>query len=237
MRAELNLKIEEDKQRCMAERGWEYELFPLEEVEKLAGTPVGVDGSGYGFSESVEFGLWFNDENLVEEATANQPNVAYVDSLSSIEQEQWSEAEASCNDTAVSSNQPQRPKIASSDAGFDLEEQLDLLESDIANDPRLAEAWLQWSRCMAGEGFDFQTRESIFEELDRDVIKFDELISAGATELPLDLQSQLKALTDKETTIKLADEICSVPVDEVERIVRFDLEEAFIQRFGLVEDT
>ncbi len=237
VRAEINLKIEEDKQRCMTERGWEYELFPLEEVERLAGTPVGVDGSGYGFSESVEFGLWFNDEELLEEATANQPNVAYVESLTSTEQEQWSEAEASCNEMAVRSNQPERTKVASSDAGFDLEEQLDLLERDIANDPRLAEAWLDWSRCMASEGFDFQNRDAIFDELDSDFIEFDELISAGVTELPLDLQLQLKTFTDKEMTIKLADETCSVPVDEVERFVRFDLEEAFIQRYGLVEDT
>ncbi len=236
-RAETNLRIEEEKQSCMAEEGWEYELFPVEEMERMAGVPVVGNKPGYGYYESVEFALWFNDSEKVEAAIADQPNRTYVESLPEADREQWGNTEAACGMAAVDLYQPERKAVSSSDPGFDLDEQRELLERKIANDPRVAEAWLAWSRCMAAEGFDFQDRESIFGRLDEEVAIFDEVISRGDTELSTDLAERLVALTDKEVAIKVADQSCSTPVTETERLVRVELEEAFIKKFGLKSDT
>ncbi len=232
-RAEENRKIEERAQSCMAKEGWEYEVTPLLDAAMFESVPVIGTKTGYGYYESVDLGLWLNDPAKVEQATAGRPNHDYFESLTPDEREQWFAASSECLEEASLFYAVKPPAIMSSVEGFDLDAELELLDQRIANDPRLVEAWLVWSRCMSGEGFEFENRERIFQQLDRQVEVFDSIVASGATGLPSDLKPKFAAFRDNEVEIKEADLLCADQVENVERVVRIDLELEFIEEFGL----
>lgn len=233
--AAVHRDIQEAVLGCMRASGFEYQPEPFYTGEgDGSGQPVIGSKPGFGYYESVEFALYLNGSDGLIDTEA--PNGEYLDSLDEPTRDAWVETMFACDEEARRVIDPQPVIDSTGGDDFDLGLELGLLEDRIANDPRLATAWIEWSRCMAEQGFRFEHMEAIHQELDARLRPFDDVLLSGASVLPPDLQTELDELTGYELLVHDAEQRCRSTVAETERLVRWELEEDFIEEHGLSVD-
>lgn len=121
-----------------------------------------------------------------------------------------------------------------------LSDEFDELATRISADPRLLEIQTQWSRCMAEEGFDYETAAELQAELRAEFQPiarqlFRSLLGPGATNastspsLTEDQRAEIDALNEKERKLAVANHACGGNDTEEVQAIRARYEGEFIE--------
>ena len=197
-------KVQELIAQCMAREGFEYIPVspPVDDFD--FGTHGDVEQArelGFGVStlfDRTEPPSSDDDDDWVD------PNEEIVESLSESERDAYNEtlhgtvfwsggagfdgdrpAEVDGSDGSEGCSGQALAEVFAVEEQLELLEQLDLesLAERIAADPRLAESYTDWSRCMAGRGYDYENPEALLDTVYGDLEnRFAEIVGpAGGT--------------------------------------------------------
>lgn len=214
------MEREEQIASCMAGEGFEYVPYvprdPVSvtpDVGTLASIPDPdyVRENGYGFAVSIE---------ISRIAEAEDPNVAIVNNLADEERAEYHEALLGTvgNETVGCARRFDNETYQSVIA-----EQKDLVsEASIRlhSDPRYIDIEVQWSRCMAEQGYDFRDRFQAIVEY------FGPQVSDLASSFD---EAKLESLRQEEIRIAEADVACVEPVGDELRALAREYEEAILE--------
>ncbi|MGH9022333.1 MAG: hypothetical protein ACRDV9_04410 [Acidimicrobiia bacterium] len=220
---------------CLVQAG----LPPVPDLANLAPTPIAA------FGVTTAFGVMPDGNDAGTVAIADEPpadltpeQLAAIAGDPALEDDQAQGWGGGCFGEAA--------QAVYGDAGpyLELEAALDTLEEQVASDPRSAEALAEWRACMAEQGVDADTPETLAAgftaRATRELYIEDqpvegtapdgttEAVSAGRLAPGLDT-SVVKALQTEETRLaSLADDCRSSAIDPVEQTVRAEQEAKFV---------
>lgn len=249
-------QIEELKRACMAEKGFDY--IPIAPEEYLG--PVRSRDQESTWRSEWGFGLttWYGNPAFEAEVLPDPegPNTAIVDAMTPAEAIAYSQAMNGAPEEqpvgivdpstgVVTVEEGVHPGCAGeAQREFDRSrstEEWRLLEADIAAtrervaaDPRMVAADQEWSRCMLGEGYAYEGRSTLLDEIVGGALtnRLRELISGSGeillpeTEVDMD---EVRSLQREEIRLALADLECSAPWEEVHLAVSVEYEDRFIE--------
>jgi hypothetical protein len=163
---------------CMVDLGFEY--IPYEPQVYDASTAALEQAE---FREQYGYGIsTYIDQEMPTDDAYEDPNQPYIDSLSPANQEAYYAAlwGDSYDEPAVEDGEPPEPSGCANEAGTEvygdtstqddsLYRDLDEMEQAIQADERLVAATEDWSECMADAGFEYESQNAIYEDLNAQV--------------------------------------------------------------------
>lgn len=131
-------------------------------------------------------------------------------------------------------------------------DEFESMEENFAADPRIVVAQGDWSRCMSDAGFSYASAEDARESFsDRyetimrsgDIFEMPEIdpdnppeegdtIFSGPPAIKPEAQVELDAILEEEIDVATATWDCSEPMKELEREVRLEMEQDFVDNYG-----
>jgi hypothetical protein len=164
---------------CMVDLGFEYIPYEPQVYDpSTAALEQAEFREQYGYGVST-----YIDQEMPSEEEYVDPNQPYIDSLSPANQEAYNEAlwGDSFDEPYVEGDEPPEPTGCAAEAGEEvwgdmtsqedqsLYDDLDEMEQAIQADERLVAATEDWADCMAEAGFDYESQNAIYDDLNTQV--------------------------------------------------------------------
>jgi len=216
--------LEEMTYSCMTAQGFRYEMvdWAAIDAEIDAAMPDLTDEEvmtrwGYGFAESL-------DAPAVIETTYVDPNDAIKAGLSPRELGAWERQWEECHGRADA--ELDRPLVIT----WALRDDKMALRDQISSDPRVVQALVGWSDCMAEHGHRYASRDAVFAYLDSIAGPLQDRLMAlgGPGNIDAAFQADLDALLAIEIEIATADVACSKRLHQVVYEVTVEHEQRFL---------
>jgi hypothetical protein len=226
--ADLMARVGEMTVECMADHGLDYTPWIPPDALDLDELPPAESLLLYGYGvfalmlEQYRFEMGHPDE-------IGNPNEA-IHAQNAPEGVDYMTVMWGCEDDAESAligGSPELPLLVD-EAWSPLNDELDAVHQELERDPRLAEAEMVWSACMAERGYDFASEGDVEAYLGERFGEFDELGGSPALWEGVLTEADLQPFADEEMAIAEADASCRGEFDEVREELRRAYESRFI---------
>lgn len=236
----LDVQRQELIAECMAEEGWTYypfsdmaETFEYWDQQAAAGTEEMSDGEfnphgGYGVAIGYDGEL----ENEGDVRVVNDPNAAIFEAFDDTEFQEYAREHNACREVAqiaLEGGSLLGPVFALPD---ELADPLAAIDEQVRTDPRYADARDGWAECMSEQGFHYVNRDEIMADLGERMAPIYAVAPDPGDVISDDLIPLFDEIRNLEQDIADRDAVCTQPIADLERALRWEYEAAFVEEYG-----